>query len=411
MNTMKTIKLGIMGALRGTAFAHTIQFVKNVELVAVCEKNPNNMKKIAPYLNESTKVFENFDDFIHCGMDGVILCNYFHEHAPYAIKAFEAGVAVLSETTAAISLGECVDLVEAAEKYNGRYMLAANCPYFKAVHAMKMRIQSGKSGRVMYAEAEYNHGSSREDKENAVQQKGLHIDYDNLHWRQCMPANYYNMHTLGPLMYVTDSEPVKVCAKTIGFSDFARLGGNVRDHDGSVVLTQMDNGALFNTSGCNGYAPSSKWYRIACENETMETERYEWREEKLLVTKDEAFVEVSYPNDYEESGLITPEDDFTPADAAAAGHGGIDFHIVYHFVKYLRGKEEPFFNVYRSARLSAVAILGWYSILSGRELDVPDFRIPEERDRVRNDYRTPIAKKYSDLQLPCRVEDRDKFNL
>ena len=408
---MEKIRLGIMGSLRGSAFAKTISFMMDAELAAVCETNQESLKQIQPYMTPETKVFEDFDAFIQSGLDGVVLCNFFHEHAPYAIKAFQAGVAVLSETTAAISLGECVDLVEAAEKYNGRYMLAANCPYFKAVHAMKMRIQNGACGKVMYGEAEYIHGITRAEKEEKAKKNGTEVDYNHLHWRQCMPTNYYNMHTLGPLMYVTDTEPVKVVAKAICNPEMAKLSRSVKDNVGAVVLTQMDNGAIFNTSGCNGYAPTSKWYRIACENETMETERYDWREEKLLIAKDAAHLDVSYPDEYKECGLITPDDDINLEDVHASGHGGVDYYVTYHFIRYLQGKEEPFFDVYRSVRLSAVGILGWYSILTGKEFDVPDFRNKEEREAVRNDYRTPIAKKYSDIQIPCRVEDKDKFVL
>ena len=408
---MKKLRLGVMGTLRGSAFVKTISFMKDVELTAVCETNKEALKQIERYMTPETKVYEDFDEFIHSGLDGVVLCNYFNEHAPYAIKAFQAGVAVLSETTAAISLGECVDLVEAAEKYNGRYMLAANCPYFKAVHAMKMRIQNGLSGKVMYGEAEYIHGISRAEKEINAAKNGTEVDLENLHWRQCMPTNYYNMHTLGPLMYVTESEPVKVVAKAICNPEMTKLSRLVKDNVGAVVLTQMDNGAVFNTTGCNGYAPTSKWYRIACENETMETKRYDWREECLMVAKDAAHVEFTYPDEYKECGLITPDDDISLEDVHASGHGGIDYYVTYHFVQYLRGKEEPFFDVYRSVRLSAVGILGWYSILTGKELDVPDFRNKEERDKVRNDYRSPIAKKYADIQIPCRVEDKDQFTL
>ena len=408
---MKKLRLGVMGTLRGSAFVKTIRFMKDVELTAVCETSKEALKQIERYMTPETKVYEDFDEFIHSGLDGVVLCNFFNEHAPYAIKAFQAGVAVLSETTAAISLGECVDLVEAAEKYNGRYMLAANCPYFKAVHAMKMRIQNGLSGKVMYGEAEYIHGISRAEKEKIAEQKGTEVDLENLHWRQCMPTNYYNMHTLGPLMYVTESEPVKVVAKAICNPEMTKLSRSVKDNVGAVVLTQMDNGAVFNTTGCNGYAPTSKWYRIACENETMETKRYDWREECLMVAKDAAHVEFTYPDEYKECGLITPDDDISLEDVRQSGHDGIDYYVTYHFVQYLRGKEEPFFDVYRSVRLSAVGILGWYSILTGKELDVPDFRNKEERDKVRNDYRSPIAKKYADIQIPCRVEDKDQFIL
>ena len=78
-------------------------------------------------------------------------------------------------------------------------------------------------------------------------------------------------------------------------------------------------------------------------------------------------------------------------------------------MKFVRGEITPFFDVYRSAALSATGILSWYSALSGKEYDIPDFRKKEDRDKVRGDYRMPFAKRYEDLTLPCRLSEKDKF--
>jgi len=91
------------------------------------------------------------------------------------------------------------------------------------------------------------------------------------------------------------------------------------------------------------------------------------------------------------------------------GHGGIDFFMCYYFKEYLEGKIEPFLNVYRSAALSATGILAWYSALTGKEYAVPDFTKKEDRDRVRNDYRTPFRKKEGENTLPYRLADKDRF--
>jgi len=44
-----------------------------------------------------------------------------------------------------------------------------------------------------------------------------------------------------------------------------------------------------------------------------------------------------------------------------------------------------------------------------KEYEVPDFTKKEERDRVRDDFRTPFGKKLEDITLPYRLEDKDKF--
>ena len=98
------------------------------------------------------------------------------------------------------------------------------------------------------------------------------------------------------------------------------------------------------------------------------------------------------------------------ADSTDGLCGGIDFHAAYHFIRYLQGKEEPFFDVYRSVAVSAVAILGWYSALSGStEMEIPDFRDPAQRDEVRNDYRKPFARRAEDVNMPYRIDQKKDF--
>ena len=61
-------------------------------------------------------------------MDAVVLANYFHQHAPFAIKALKADKHVMSETAACHTLGEGVALARAVEKSGKIYMFAENYP-------------------------------------------------------------------------------------------------------------------------------------------------------------------------------------------------------------------------------------------------------------------------------------------
>lgn len=400
-------KIGVMGAKRGYTFVKALQYMKNAECVALCENDESALEDVKPFLTDNIKIYKDYNEFVQSGLDAVILCNYFHKHAECAIKAFESGVAVLSETTAAATLGDCVKLVEKCEEHKGIYMLAANCLYFDAVHTMKKRIDDNKTGKVIYGEAEYLHGPLGDGAKKPLNFE--EIDYDNLHWRQIMPSNMYNMHTLGPLMYVTDSVPRTVSCKMIRNNGYRSLA--LKDTVGAVVVTEMSNGAVFQTTGCNSYGPTSKWYRLACENETIETERYGAGCKKLIVSTGDRHQENIWLT-AKESGIIGEDDNIDQNHVNASGHGGIDYYLVYHFLKVLEKKEQPFFDVYRSAALSAVGILGWYSALTdSREFKIPDFSKKEDRDLVRNDFRSPFAKSDSEWWIPCRIDEKHKFVL
>lgn len=418
MSETKKIKIGIMGCKRGGPFVGIFPTIKDVSVPAVCETDPETVEKIMKEYPD-VKVYSDFDEFIDSGIDAVFLANYFDEHAKYAIRAMKKGVHVLSETTAAPTLGECVDLVETAEETGAKYMLAANMLYVPAVHAIKKELETGRYGKIFYAEAEYNHGPDGdgtpavyympEQFENiGKEEPDKEIDLDNLHWRQTLPSCYYNMHSLGPLMYITNAVPKKVTCTPMYQPEYAKKRGAVRDCPGSIVITKMDNGAIYNTSGCNAFSPTGKWFRVGCEKTTFETGRYHHFEQDLTIISDPGMWRNTF-NYFQSSGVVSPEE-YDRAAVEGSGHGGTDYFICFKFVKYLRGEETPFLDVYRSAALSATGILAWYSALTdGKEYDVPDFHIKADRDKVRGDYRSPFAKKFSELTLPCRLADKDKF--
>ena len=87
----KKLKIGIFGARMGAAHAGTfVAMADDVEITAFCEKEVELHSKVEQYLAPGGKFYTDFDEFIHSGIDAVVLANYFDEHAKYAIKAFEA---------------------------------------------------------------------------------------------------------------------------------------------------------------------------------------------------------------------------------------------------------------------------------------------------------------------------------
>lgn len=381
-----------------------------MEIVAICEINDELIATLKEKgtLKDTVKIYKDFDEFIHSGLDGVLLCNYFHEHAKYAIKAMEAGVPVLSETTAAPSLGECVQLVEAAEKTGVKYMLGSNCVFFRVVQAMKQRMDAKKYGEPVFVDCEYLHQFSAKEI-STVPGVGGEIDENDLHWRRTLPRCYYNMHDLGPMMYALGAYPKRVMGKAVVTDAPA---SKLINFNKDFALVEMDNGAVINYSGCCAAGTSSKWYRIACTNGTLESVRYEEGADKLIegsLHKHET-VDITWSS----SGAITEEEEKRygggSEEFASKTHGGIDLILLVHFLKYLRDEEKPFFDVYNSVALSATGIMAWYSmLLDGRQLDIPDFRNKEDREKYRNDFRSPFAKRLCDITLPFRVGE--KFEL
>ncbi len=412
----KEVKIGIFGLRRGSPFIRNMQKIKGVKIVAVCEINDDVIEKIKPKLPEYTKIFHDFDEFIDSGMDAVVLANFFHEHAQCAIKALERKIHVLSETTAAATLGECVQLCRAVEKSNCKYMLAANSSWHPDVLALKKLYEDGEIGKVRYAEAEYLHPAEDIPSGFTNRDKSAYT-----HWRRYLPRTYYNMHSLGVLMNITGTMPKKVSGVAVFAPDYQESVSQpyVGDITG-LCLAEMDNGALFNATGCSGIGPISKWFRLAGDKGNIENQRFK----RGIVRVD--YMKYAIPDGDETKASRTFEapladfyDIFTkeeveyanlgdPSQSEHAGH--VDFWICLYFIKYLRGEVEPFFNVYRSTALSAAAILSWKSILNnGKQYEIPDFTDKRRRRKYEKDFNSPFPKEDGSVDIPCSSKDYNLF--
>ena len=416
---LKEIRIGVFGLQRGLGFVKHMQKIKGVKLVAVCEAVDTHIEKAKEFLPEDCKVFKNFDEFIDCGMDAVVLANYFHEHAKYAIKALEKKIHVLSETTAAPTLGECVQLCRAVEQSKCKYMLAANTSWMPGPKELRKLYAAGEIGKVRYAQAEYLHPTEALPGGFKVREKSAYT-----HWRRHTPRTYYNMHSMGALMEITGAMPVRVTGAAVFAPDYMESVTHpyVGDMAG-YCFAEMDNGALFNATGCAATGPVSKWFRLSGDKGNIETVRLEdggVRQVRVDYMKyaipdgDETKASRVYtPEDARDFGCFTKEElEYAKVgEGSASGHAGnCDFFINLYFIKYLRGEVEPFFNVYRACALSAAAILSWRSILNnGQAYDIPDFTDRRRRRKYEKDFLSPFPDENGEKTVSSSSKEYDLF--
>ncbi len=388
---MNEIRIGVFGLARGLSFVLTYRNLEGVKLVSVCESKSATVENVKKYLPEDTKIFDSFDEFIDSGLDAVVLANTFPEHAKYAIIAMEKGIHVLSETTAAPTLGECVKLCETVEKTGMKYMLAANVPHMFGCKELDRLYKGGTFGRVFYAEAEYLHPGDPNAESPYVH--GEH------HWRRYLPRTYYNMHDLGTLMSITGTIPKKVNAKAINAEDYISTFKSKKftSDVASIILTEMDNGSIFRTTACASLCPHGKWFRLSCQNGTIETVRGDQDSVRYEYSPWALPAGAQSVNVYDARPAVISE------AQKAAGHGGSDYALNVMFIKYLRGEVTPFFDVYRATTLSAAGILAWRSVLdNGNGYDIPDFSDKSIRAKYANDFLTPFPDAEGNgITLPC----------
>ena len=207
-----------------------------MELVALCDSWEERLETVGAQLGVAT--YTEFERFLEHDMDAVVLANYFHEHAPFAVAALESGRHVMSETAACHTLGEGVALARAVEKSGCIYMFAENYPYMVFNQEMRRLYQKGAIGEFKYGEGEYIHPDPPEAKVGRSPGKD--------HWRNWIPATYYCTHAIAPVMFITDTRPVKVNGFVVpyDYDDPTMTLHMTRSDTASVIILRMDNGAV-----------------------------------------------------------------------------------------------------------------------------------------------------------------------
>ena len=158
---------------------------------------------------------------------------------------------------------------------------------------------------------------------------------------------------------------------------------------GGIALYEMDNGAVFRSTGCVNVGPSGKWFRLTCEKGTIETTRE--RQDRVLYRR---------PNHKMGSVEYDPENQYT-SEEKKGGHGGADARLCQQICDYLSGAvEEPLIDIYRGVTLSMAGIYGLYSILDGKTYDIPDITDKDARECLRGDYRSPFPNENGETTLP-----------
>lgn len=371
---MSKVKIGVFGGYRGMTMIRQAIDHPDASLVAVCDKYEPLLEQCRSLASEhgvKVELFADFDDFIQCDMDAVVLANYANEHAPYAIRCLESGRHVMSEVLTCATLKEAVELVEAVERSGKVYQYAENYCYFNTTFEMRQRYQRGDIGELMHAEGEYIHDCSSIWPQ---------ITYgEREHWRNTMYSTFYCTHSLGPILFASGLRPVSVVGFETRNMPFMRELGTKAGTAGMEIV-MLENGAMVKSiHGGLKREPGSINYQMYGSKGSMETDRWEFGNLHVYLEGDR--------NCVGEHVWYVPE--FTIKDAEGAGHGGGDFFTTHYFVRQILGDDDARKNsidVYQAVDMCMPGILAYRSILNGNAPQVvPNLRLKEERDKYRND--------------------------
>ena len=303
--------------------------------------------------------FRSFDDAV-AGCDLLIIASPQQYHAPQAAMALRAGVHVLSEVPAAVSLEQAEMLLAAARQGSGRYMIAENYCYFRENLIINALAQSGALGRLYYGEAEYLHEMKSWHRPNGVASW-------RYHWQVGKNAITYPTHSLGPLLqWMQDRITAISCVGTgrwtspenemedsVTLTARTRKGGLIRMRL-DLLSNRPEIYNYYSLQGTGGAYESGRGFgdrpRLYLEGISQ---RDQWR------TLDEA------------AGDLLPARYAHPPEGS--GHWGSDAWPLLDFLDAIEAEAAPPLDIYAALNMTLPGILSEASLAAGGAwIAVPD---------------------------------------
>jgi predicted dehydrogenase len=389
---MKPIRFAVIGAGRGKTFINAAKTSPDIELVAICDQNPDALKQWG--VGSGIRLYSSYEQVLNDpGVDAVCLATPVPLHARQSIEALEAGKHVLCEVTATYSLEEGWELIAAVERTGLTYMMAENYCYIDAVLQVQNMVEQGVFGDISYASGSYIHDC-----------RSLFFTNDgDLTWRgnvrSKLVANSYPTHSLGPV------------ARWLGINRTDFLKSTATWQSGSHTASHY---AKRNHADRTGITDRNFWAHpdtvttcIRTANDILIDLRLDWASARphhmtryeLQGTK----ASFSWPDGAKSEPLIWIEDR-SPANergiateweplakyreefehplwrehreqAVKAGHGGGDYFILREFSQAIEEERLPMIDVYDAVLWSSITPLSELSIAQGNiPIEVPNFK-------------------------------------
>jgi predicted dehydrogenase len=390
---IETVRVAFIGVgSRGKGAVRRYTFLEGVKIVALCDVVQEELDQAQEILEGAglpkADVYSGPEDWKKVcereDVDLVYVCTHWDLHTPVAVYAMEQGKHVATEVPAAISIEECWQLVNTAEKTRRHCMQLENCNYDFFELATLNMVRQGLLGEIVHAEGAYIHDL----RKPVFEEENAYWDMWRLRHNETRNANLYPTHGFGPICHILNIHRgdkmeylVSVASDQFGMSEFAKKKfGEDSDYGireyargdmnttliktarGKSIMIQHDvtsprpYSRIHLLSGTKGFVQKWPVQGIALEpfaHSFMEDEEME----KLLA-------------DYEHP--ITRE--VGELARKVGGHGGMDFTMDYRLIHCLRNGLPLDQDVYDAAEWSAIIELSEKSIENqGMPVKVPDF--------------------------------------
>ena len=391
---METVRVGFIGVgQRGSGHVKHFCHLEGVEIKAICDVDAEVLDKSIAFVSEqelATPARYTGSDKAYLELlnrkdiDIVIISTPWEWHAPMAIDTMESGKHAFVEVPLALSVEECWQIVNTAEKTQKNCMMMENVNYGRDELMVLNMVRQGIFGELLHGEAAYIHELRWQMKE-LNQKTGSWRTY----WHTKRNGNLYPTHGLGPVSqymninrgdrfdYLTSMSSPALGRKRYAEREFPEnhqrnqlnyINGDINTSliktvKGRTIMVQHDtttprpysrHNLIQGTNGVFAGFPN----RIALET-GGDRDFHQWD-----MDMSKWYDKYDHPL-WQRMGQEAEKN---------GGHGGMDFLMLWRMVYCLRNGEALDQDVYDGAAWSVVNILSEQSVNNrSNSVDFPDF--------------------------------------
>lgn len=402
------LRIGMIGTgMRGQVLLRELVSRDDVEVAALCDIEPLMLRRALDMVARAGKARpatfgEDGDSqawrrMLDTGkLDGVIIATPWEWHAPMAIHAMQAKVAVGCEVVAGVTLQDHWDVLDAQLKSGTPYMLLENVCYRRDVLATLRMVRAGLFGELVHLQGGYQHDlrAVKFNSGDPAKPYGGGVEFGARGWSEARwrtehsvrrNGDLYPSHGIGPCAMYTNinrgnrfTRINSFASKATGLHDYVVKQGG-KDHPnartrfrlGDIVTTTLacENGeTILLQHDTSLPRPYSMGFRV-------QGTRGLWMDLNRSVHVEG----VSKPHEWDDAKVWHDKYDHPlwrrfSERAAGAGHGGMDFFVINAFVEALKANAPMPIDIYDAITWSAITPLSEQSIALGfQTVDFPDF--------------------------------------
>lgn len=145
----RKVKIGIVGiGIMGSAHAASLCNIEQAMLIAICGLQKNKVDEFA--LKTGAKAYYDVDTMINSGdIEAIIIATPHYQHTTITLKAFDAGLHVLTEKPIAVHKADALKMIDAHQKHpHLRFAAMFNQRTRPIYQKIKTMIKEGELGEI-----------------------------------------------------------------------------------------------------------------------------------------------------------------------------------------------------------------------------------------------------------------------